>query len=161
CNNHVDRSRGGQAGRERPGNCQALDSIWKAPFPESRDSAPRGGAGSGGDARRRAGCSPRRVGDDVDGLAPRERGGGGSGLARFPLMLVIDATVAFDAVQGPEGFDVFGNEELVAPWLMWSEARSALHEAIWRREMSPELGRRSFEALEAAPVRPRTHRRLG
>jgi indolepyruvate ferredoxin oxidoreductase alpha subunit len=76
-------------------------------------------------------------------------------------MLVIDATVAFDAAQGPDGFAVFGAEELVAPPLMWSEARSALHEAMWRRAMTPELGRRSLDALEGARVRTRTHRRLG
>ncbi len=76
-------------------------------------------------------------------------------------MLVVDATVAFDAVQGPNGFDVFEAEELVAPPLMWSEARSALHEAVWRGEMSRELGARSLEALETVPVKARTHRRLG
>ena len=76
-------------------------------------------------------------------------------------MLVIDASVAFEAVLDADGFRPFSGEELVAPPLMWSEARSALHEAVWRREMSEELGRRSLEALEGADVRPRSHRRMG
>jgi predicted nucleic acid-binding protein len=97
----------------------------------------------------------------VDGRATRSRRVGRSAVSRSTLMLVIDATVAFDAAQSPDGFSVFGSEDLVAPPLMWSEARSSLHEAIWRREMSTELGRRSLDALEDCPVRARTHRRLG
>jgi predicted nucleic acid-binding protein len=76
-------------------------------------------------------------------------------------MLVVDATVTVDAVQTPDGFDVFEGEDLVAPPLMWSEARSALHESVWRGEISPELGHRSLDALERVGVRSRTHRRMG
>jgi len=76
-------------------------------------------------------------------------------------MMVVDATVTFDAVQTPVGFGIFGTEELVAPPLMWSETRSALHEAVWRRRMSRELGRISLEELERVRVRVRTHRRMG
>jgi predicted nucleic acid-binding protein len=76
-------------------------------------------------------------------------------------MLVVDAAVAFEAVQTADGFRVFDPEELVAPPLMWSETRSALHESMWRREMSDQLGRQSLAALEGAEVRVRTHRRLG
>src|SRR5438093_699137 len=75
-------------------------------------------------------------------------------------MLVIDATVAVDAAQSQDGFAVF-TDRLVAPPLMWSEARSVLHEYMWRRQMTPSLGYRSLEALETAPVRVRTHKRLG
>jgi predicted nucleic acid-binding protein len=75
-------------------------------------------------------------------------------------MLVIDATVAVNAAQAPDGFSVF-EDELVAPPLMWSETRSVLHEYMWRREITPALGYRSLEALETAPVRARNHKRLG
>jgi predicted nucleic acid-binding protein len=44
---------------------------------------------------------------------------------------------------------------------MWAEARSALHEALWRGEASRALADAAHEALEAAPVRPRTHAKLG
>jgi hypothetical protein len=40
-------------------------------------------------------------------------------------MLVIDATVALSASGVEDGFDEFGGENLLAPPLMWSEARSA------------------------------------
>jgi len=77
------------------------------------------------------------------------------------LTLVLDANVVLKAVQFKTGLAVFGREELVAPPFMWSEARSGLHEAVWRGEASQEQGRRALDALEAAPVRARTHRRLG
>jgi predicted nucleic acid-binding protein len=74
---------------------------------------------------------------------------------------VLDASVAVPACGSPEGFDLFGEEELVAPPLLWSESRSALHEAMWRREISKIQAERSLVALEKAPLRVRTHRALG
>jgi predicted nucleic acid-binding protein len=44
---------------------------------------------------------------------------------------------------------------------MWSEVRSSLHEARWRGEVSDELAARAVVTLEAAPIRVRTHKRLG
>jgi predicted nucleic acid-binding protein len=44
---------------------------------------------------------------------------------------------------------------------MWSEVRSSLHEARWRGEVSDEQATRALMALEASPVRARTHKRLG
>jgi len=76
-------------------------------------------------------------------------------------MLVLDASVAVPACGVPDGFALFGNEELAAPPLLWSESRSALHEAMWRREISRTQAERSIEALEKAPIRSRTHRALG
>lgn len=76
-------------------------------------------------------------------------------------MLVLDASVAVAACGSPEGFGLFEEEELVAPPLLWSESRSALHEAMWRREISKSQAERSLAALEDAPIRLRTHRALG
>ncbi|MBI2964883.1 MAG: type II toxin-antitoxin system VapC family toxin [Chloroflexi bacterium] len=75
-------------------------------------------------------------------------------------MLVIDASVALTASGSPKGFEFF-TESLVAPPLLWSEVRSALHEAMWRRDVSEEQARRSLTAFEASGVRMRPHRRLG
>lgn len=75
-------------------------------------------------------------------------------------MLVLDASVAVPACGSPEGFSLFGDERLVAPPLLWSEARSALHEAMWRRAISTTQAERSLDALEDAPIRVRTHRAL-
>lgn len=75
-------------------------------------------------------------------------------------MLVVDASVALPASASRNGFDVFGAEELVAPPLLWSESRSALHEALFRREISAVQALRTLEALDRAPIRARTQRRL-
>ena len=75
-------------------------------------------------------------------------------------MLVIDASVALPASASPGGFDLF-REELVAPPLLWSEVRSVLHEAVWRRDVSEEQAMRSLGAFTRSGVRERRHRRLG
>ena len=75
-------------------------------------------------------------------------------------MLVVDASVALPACASPGGFDLFGAEELVAPPLLWSESRSALHEALFRRDISAVQALRTLDALDHAPIRPRTQRRL-
>ena len=44
---------------------------------------------------------------------------------------------------------------------MWSEARSVLHELLWRGEIVFEDAEAARVALERAPVRPRDDKRLG
>lgn len=75
-------------------------------------------------------------------------------------MLVVDASVVLPACASPGGFDLFGTEELVAPPLLWSEARSALHEAWFRREISAAQALRTLDVLDRAPIRPRTRRQV-
>ncbi len=67
-------------------------------------------------------------------------------------MLVVDASVAVPACQYAAGFTRLGDEELFAPALMWSEARSTLHEAAWRGELEVDEARSAMLRLEAAPV---------
>jgi predicted nucleic acid-binding protein len=76
-------------------------------------------------------------------------------------MLVLDASVAIPASGSPDGFDVFGDDELFAPPLMWSEARSTIHEALWRGEVSRTYALRTVARLESGPIRARSHRKLG
>lgn len=52
-------------------------------------------------------------------------------------------------------------EALVAPPLLWSEVRSSLHEQVWRRAISAELGRRAAQRLADMPVSPRSPAALG
>ena len=75
-------------------------------------------------------------------------------------MLVIDASVALPASAAPNGFEIF-HDDLVAPALLWSEVRSVLHEAAWRRDVSEEQAKRSLEAFDRSSVKQRGHRRLG
>lgn len=75
-------------------------------------------------------------------------------------MLVVDASVVLPASGSPEGFDFF-REELIAPALLWSEVRSVLHEAVWRRDVSEQQALRSLESFARSGVRERGHKRLG
>ena len=76
-------------------------------------------------------------------------------------MLVIDASVAVAACYASDGFAEFREEQLVAPALMWSEARSALHELQWRGEVSTEDALAARSRLDRSPVQLRRHRALG
>ncbi|HEV8421660.1 MAG TPA: type II toxin-antitoxin system VapC family toxin [Actinomycetota bacterium] len=74
---------------------------------------------------------------------------------------MIDSNVALPSCGAADGFMHFGDEELVAPPLMWSEFRSSLHEALWRGEVAEDDARSTLERLSQSPIRERTHRRLG
>lgn len=64
-------------------------------------------------------------------------------------MLVVDASVVLRACGIARGFEEFRGEELVGPPLMWSEARSVLHELRWRREVAPG-------GVPSGPAQPRS-----
>lgn len=68
------------------------------------------------------------------------------------MTLVLDASVVVPACTRPNGFAAYVGEHLVAPALMWSEARSVLHRAVWQGLASREIGARSLERLEHGPV---------
>jgi predicted nucleic acid-binding protein len=76
-------------------------------------------------------------------------------------MLVIDASVAFNASAAAAGFDEFDAERLFAPPLMWSEARSALHLAAWQGRIAREDAEATRTRLETCPVERRAPRNLG
>ena len=76
-------------------------------------------------------------------------------------MLVLYSNVVLRACGAEHGFRELLDDELVSPPLMWSEARSSLHEAMWRREVTVRHALDTLEQLESAPVRPRSHRSLG
>jgi predicted nucleic acid-binding protein len=76
-------------------------------------------------------------------------------------MLVVDASVILRASGVADGFDELGGEEMVAPPLMWSEARSVLHELAWRGEVDADDAEATRHRLETCPVARRTHPRLG
>lgn len=59
------------------------------------------------------------------------------------------------------GIDSLGDPELVAPSLLWSECRSVLHEAVWRRELDPGRADRAREFLASGALREATHPDLG
>jgi predicted nucleic acid-binding protein len=75
-------------------------------------------------------------------------------------VIVLDASAAIQACLAADGFDLFGNEHLTAPALLWSEASSVLHEMRWRKEISAGLAEIAFERLLAARVSPRSPKQL-
>lgn len=77
------------------------------------------------------------------------------------MTLVVDASVAVPACLAADGFSVLPDSDLVAPALLWSEARSALHELVWRGEITGSDGDAAREALEHCPVRRVDDNRLG
>jgi len=67
-------------------------------------------------------------------------------------VLVLDASVAVRATRRTDGFAWF-SEDLVAPPLLWSEARSVFHEALWRRETTRVQADEARRRLDGAPVK--------
>lgn len=76
------------------------------------------------------------------------------------MTLVVDASVAFWASGADGRFEALGDDDLVAPWLMWSECTSALRGAVWRRDISSDAASAMVDLLSAAPVEPRSPREL-
>lgn len=69
-------------------------------------------------------------------------------------MLVVDASVVVPDCATGRGFDYLGDAELVAPPVMWAEARSSLHQAAWRGQIAPAMALTAHERLLRASIRP-------
>jgi predicted nucleic acid-binding protein len=74
---------------------------------------------------------------------------------------VVDANVVLAAATTDAGFESYAAEALVAPWLMWSEARSALREAVWRGEIAEDEGLLYLSRLATAGIEPRQDAGVG
>ncbi len=70
-------------------------------------------------------------------------------------MLVVDAAVVVTACLSEAGLDPLAKEQLIAPYLLWSEASSVLHELLWRKEISGELAATALRRLSVADIIPR------
>lgn len=69
------------------------------------------------------------------------------------MTLVVDATVTIASVGSADGFKTLGDADLVAPALMWSEARSTLHLGLLKGKVGAQHARLQHEHLESCPVR--------
>jgi len=76
-------------------------------------------------------------------------------------VLVVDATVVLAACAADDGFSHFADPDLVAPPLMWSEARAVLHELARRGDLPAAQARRMRRAVDRAPVAEQAHPSLG
>lgn len=79
---------------------------------------------------------------------------------RSLALLILDASVVVFASATVDGFAFF-DDDLAGPPLLWSEVRSALHEAAWRGEIARDDAVRSLEAFAESKISERKHRRLG
>ena len=69
------------------------------------------------------------------------------------MTLVVDASVTVPACLVPDGFASIPDTKLIAPPLMWSEARSALHELAWRGVLDADTASSARERLDSCPVK--------
>jgi predicted nucleic acid-binding protein len=75
-------------------------------------------------------------------------------------VLVLDASLVLPDCLAEQRLAYLA-DELVAPPVMWSEVRSALHEAAWRGDLSRELAKRAHDHLVATPIRAEAPAGLG
>lgn len=76
-------------------------------------------------------------------------------------MLVLDASFVIPECATGRGFGHLGDAELIAPPVMWAEARSGLHEAAWRGDVDPRTALRAHQRLLSAPIESRAPAKLG
>ncbi|MDP9134823.1 MAG: type II toxin-antitoxin system VapC family toxin [Actinomycetota bacterium] len=69
------------------------------------------------------------------------------------MTIVIDASVVIGAIAKADGFEALGDDDLVTPPLLWSEARSTLHLGLFKGVISAEHAAIQHERLEGSPVR--------
>ena len=76
-------------------------------------------------------------------------------------MLVVDPTVVLPVLAARASFASIGDDDLVAPALLWSESRSLLHDLARRGVVPTTEARRMRRALDRAPITEVGHPQLG
>jgi predicted nucleic acid-binding protein len=73
-------------------------------------------------------------------------------------VLVVDASVCVELTMERLGADArtaLHEDDLVAPWLLWSEVPAALSQLAFRSEISQTLAEAAYERLKTIAVTPR------
>jgi len=73
-------------------------------------------------------------------------------------VLVVDASVIVEVTLQrleTEAMKALGEDELVAPWLLWSEVPSALNELAYRSDIPTDIGEKATERFKTVAVKPR------
>lgn len=76
------------------------------------------------------------------------------------MRLVLDSSAALRAASSTRAAATLAAHELLAPPLLWSEFHSAVHEALWRRELESPIAARILQAFRDLGVRMRSPRNL-
>jgi predicted nucleic acid-binding protein len=74
--------------------------------------------------------------------------------------LVLDSSAALRASSSSSARRDLRRHELLGPPLLWSEVHSAVHEAVWRRELDREGAQGLLATFAAMPVARRSPARL-
>lgn len=77
------------------------------------------------------------------------------------MTLVVDASVAVASLAEEDGLARLGDDDLIAPALMWSEARATLRLQVWQGRVPVEDGELMAGRLERIGVARRAPARLG
>lgn len=76
------------------------------------------------------------------------------------MRLVIDSSAALRASMSTAARGELAGHELLGPPLLWSEVHSAVHEAVWRRELDDGAGVAALAAFRSLEVARRAPARL-
>ena len=76
------------------------------------------------------------------------------------MRLVLDSSAALRAASSSAAAAALTRHELLAPPLLWSEVHSAVHEAVWRRDLDREGAEAVLGSFAALGVTRRTPRHL-
>lgn len=75
------------------------------------------------------------------------------------MRLILDSSAALRASMSPEAAADLQDHDLLGPPLLWSEVHSAVHEALWRRDVAERDAAdilRAFAGLRVQKRAPRT-----
>ena len=81
-------------------------------------------------------------------------------LALTRVRLVLDSSAALRASTSERAAADLEDHELLGPPLLWSEVHSAVHEALWRRDVDEPNAQRILSAFTALRVGRRSPRSL-
>lgn len=73
---------------------------------------------------------------------------------------MLDSAAALRACMSADAQAVLAPHELIAPPLLWSEVGSAVHEAVWRRDLGRDAALELLAALDALGIQRRSPARL-
>jgi predicted nucleic acid-binding protein len=76
------------------------------------------------------------------------------------VRLVLDSSAALRASMSTDAQRALAAHELIGPPLLWSEVCSAVHEALWRRDLDRTAADATLASFQALGVRRRAPARL-
>jgi predicted nucleic acid-binding protein len=72
----------------------------------------------------------------------------------------VDSGTALRAAMSPEAQRDLARHDLIAPPLLWSEVHSAVHEALWRRDLDEKQATEVLAVFSRLGIRRRSPARL-